>query len=175
MDEEGAEIDPFKKTYDDDGPKVQDDSEAEKVGKPPGYQSEDEKDKKVDDDRETFQKKLLEGERKAEGPADPLRPFRRTKAVKDDSEANHPDFRPSDNIKAPRAYGQYVLRQKTERQAKLDKAAEEERLASLNKKDVIEAAKQAERLLESQKAASKEKAELSELMRAKNDEENRVI
>lgn len=95
--------------------------------------------------------------------------------MKDDNEVNHPDYRPTDNVKGPRAYGQYVMRQKAERQAKLDKAAEEERLASLNKKDVIEAAKQAERLLESQKAASKEKAELSELMRAKNDEENRMI
>ena len=100
-----------------------------------------------------------------------MRPYRRTKAVEEDPEENDPDYRPSDNIKGARAWGQYVVRQKAERQAKLDKAAEEERLASLNKKDVIEAAKQAERLLESQKAASKEKAELSELMRAKNDEE----
>lgn len=64
---------------------------------------------------------------------------------------------------------------KSERQAKIDQKAEEERMAQVNKKDVIEAAKQAEALLESQKAAVKERAELSELMKAKNDEEREVL
>ena len=60
------------------------------------------------------------------------------------ADKDKPGYRTTDNVKKPNAYSQYLNRMKTERQAKIDKQAEEERLALLNKKDVIEAAKQAE-------------------------------